>query len=99
MERQAAEETQIIFVGFASSDIAIERDNSDVVHDITGKIFATTDGMITEFPYEPSNIRHEIHNPFRVRPLLAYPLQEIDVVYLFIQAVQIILIGDQERLF
>ena len=86
MEGQTSEETEVIFIGFASSDIAIERDNSTVLYNVMWEIFPSAEGMIANLCDKPGDIRNEIDNSFTVWFLLAYPLQEIDVVYLSIQA-------------
>jgi len=81
---QTAEKAQIIVI--ASSDVTIQWGDSSVFHQVMGEIFTTTDRMIANFPCEPGHIRHEIHDPFTIRPLLANPLQEIDLCYLLILA-------------
>ena len=80
VEGQAAEKTQSIFIRFTCLDVTIKRGDATVIHYITGKIFSSSDGMIADFRDEPSDVCHKINHPFGVWPLLANPLQEIDVV-------------------
>lgn len=80
VEGQAAEKTQIIFIRFTCLDVTIKRGDATIIHDITGKIFSSSDGMIADFRDEPSDVCHKINHPFGVWLLLANPLQEIDVV-------------------
>ena len=44
MESQAAEKTKMIFIGFASSDIAIEWDDSTVLYNVPGQVFSSAEG-------------------------------------------------------
>ena len=68
-------------------DIAIEWDDSTVVHDIAGQVFPSSNRVIAEFCYKPRHIRNRIHDPFRIRSLLMHPLEEINVVNFLIKAV------------
>ena len=63
-----------------------------VLYNVPRQVFSSADGMIVDFC-------NQIHHPFTAGPLLASPLQEIDVTDLVIQPLLIILIGDQKRLF
>ena len=65
-------------------DVTIKRGDANVIHDITGKIFSSSDGMIADFRDEPSDVCHKINHSFTVRSLLSNPLQEIDLRYLLI---------------
>ena len=76
----------MIFIEFASSDIAIEWDDSTVLYNVSGQVLSSADGMIAHFPNKPGDICNQIYNPFSAGPLLANPLQEIDVTDLVIQA-------------
>ena len=87
MESQAAKETEIVFIWPASLMVAIQRLYSTIFHNVTRQIFTSADGMIAEFCHKPSNVGDQIHDPFRIRSLLSYPLQEINVVNFLIKPV------------
>ena len=69
---------------FTCLDVTIKWGDANVIHDITGKIFSSSDGMIADFRDEPSDVCHEINHPFTVRSLLSNPLQVIELRYLLI---------------
>lgn len=90
MESLTAEETEIVFIRFTSLMVTIEMGDSMVIHDVAGKIFTSSDGVIADF----RDIRDKIDDSFRGRSALANPLQEIDVAGVLYSALYIFGIGD-----
>ena len=84
VESQAAEETEIVFIGFTGFRIIFHRVDASVLRYVTRQVFPSSDRVVSNFPNKPGNIRDEIHNPFTVRSLLSNPLQVIDLRYLLI---------------
>ena len=84
VESQAAEETEIVFIGFTGFRIIFHRVDASVLRYVTRQVFPSSDRMIPDLPNKPSHIRDEIHDPFTVRSLLSNPLQVIDLRYLLI---------------
>lgn len=70
--------------------VTIEMGDSMVIHDVAGKTFTSSDGVIADF----HDIRDKIDDSFRGRSPLANPLQEIDVAGVFYSALYIFGIGD-----
>lgn len=85
VEGEGLDKTEIILVGFTGFCIIFQGFYSAVISGVPRQVFSSTIGMIPDLPNKARHISYQIYHSFTAWPLLAKPLQEIDVTDLVIQ--------------
>ena len=85
VEGEGSDKREIILVGFTGFRIIFQGFYSAVISGVPRQVFFSTIGMIPELPNKARHISYQICHSFTALPLLAEPLQEIDVTDLVIQ--------------